>query len=311
VSKGDRVLALPSGRRTRIHSLVAFDGERENATAGDSITVTLDDEIDLSRGDVLVSELAPPIESRHVRASIVWMHREPLDPDCLYLIKHTTRTVRARVARVLHRVDIETLQPAGAGNLRLNDIAAVEVETTLPVWFDAYRVNRTMGGFILIDPISNATVAAGMIEGAVPQVTANRAQKVQERVSSAERRERFGHHPAAVWINDERLAEQVERALFSDGWLVQLISSSDCRSADLPTVARVLRRMGAIGVFSSAEPEASQEHVVRDVFGENAFFTAGGQREATAVESILSALRQWRERRPEQNSEKGKGMIYD
>ena len=295
LAQGDRVVALPSGRKTSVRSIVSFDGEREDARAGDSITVTLEDEIDLSRGDLLVSEHTAPTASRHLRAHLVWMHAEPLDLNRLYVIKHTTRTARARITDVSHRVNVDTLQLAAADTLSLNDIATVDVETTLPLLFDPYRLNRTMGSFILIDPISNATVAAGMIEsGFTPRATPE--LKTFRRISAAERRERFGHPPAAVWVNDESLAEQVERALFDEGWLVQHVSAREFGPAELVPVARLLRRLGAIVVFSSAGIGTEQKIAVQDLFGANAFFAPNDQAESSALESVVSTLREWRHR---------------
>lgn len=297
VSKGHPVIALPSGRQTRIRSIVSFDGEMQTAEAGDSITVTLEDEIDLGRGDLLVSREAPPIAARNIRANLVWMHTEPLDRNKLYLIKHTTRMARVRVTSVLHRVDIETLRPATAESLFLNDVALAQIESTTPLLFDAYRQNRTMGSFILIDPISNATVAAGMIEGAAPAARASDTGGALQRVSSLDRTQRFGHEAAALWIEDEeRLAEQVERALFDEGWLVQLVSAAEFKASELPAITRILRRSGCIAVFPASGLAAQQRRTVEEIFGSNAFFAIGRSEEAGGppVEAIVSMLRKWR-----------------
>jgi sulfate adenylyltransferase subunit 1 len=297
ISKGDPVIALPSGRETRIRSILSFDGEMQAAETGDSITVTLEDEIDLGRGDLLVSREAPPAAARTIRANLVWMHAEPLDPNKLYLIKHTTRMTRARVTGVLHRVDIETLKPAAAESLFLNDVALVEIEIATPLSFDSYRQNRTMGSFILIDPISNATVAAGMIESAAPAARASGTGRSQQRVSLLDRSERFGHEPAVVWIEDEEtLAEQVERALFDEGWLVQLVPAAEFQPSELPAVARVLQRSGCIAVFPASGLAAQQRRAVEEIFGSNAFFAVGrsGESGSHEVEAIVSLLRNWR-----------------
>lgn len=308
ISKGDSVIALPSGRQTRIRSIVSFDGERQTADAGDSITVTLEDEIDLGRGDLLVSRQGPPTASRHIRANLVWLHDEPLDRNKLYLIKHTSRMARARVTGVLHQIDVETLQPIATESLVLNDIGVVEVETTLPLLFDRYRQNRTMGSFILIDPISNATVAAGMIESAAAGERVSKTPGSRARVSSVERGQRFGHDPAAVWIEGrERLAEQLERALFDEGWLVQLVSSAEFYPSELLTVARTLLRSGAIAVFSASGLQEEQRRTIEELFGSHAFFVIEENPESgiRALEVILSGLRNWRMTR--HNSRKGLG----
>jgi sulfate adenylyltransferase large subunit len=304
---GDSVIALPSGSKTRVRSILTLDGELGRAIAGEAITVTLDDEIDLSRGDLLVSEDAPPVVSRHVRAQLVWMHAEPLDRHKLYLLKHTTRTVRARIRQVLHRVDINSLQHAPASAVSLNEITTVDLETTLPLMFDPYRVNRTMGSFILIDPISNATVAAGMIEGKVV-ASASTTTATQSRVFISERQERFGHRAGAVWIeNQPLLAEELERVLFGEGWLVQLISSTDFLSSELSTVARALRLSGAIAVFAVAGTEDEQRKAFEELFGSDAFFTVDARAESTqSLDELLFALRKWRRgRRTDATDAKG------
>ena len=131
------------------------------------MNVTLEDEIDISRGDVLVDDAQRPFIGSEFQATLVWMHADPLDLHKIYLLKHTTRTVRARIKQVRHRIDVNTLEKSPATSLDMNDIAEVDIKTTLPLFFDPYRVNRTMGSFIIIDQHTNATVAAGIIERAV------------------------------------------------------------------------------------------------------------------------------------------------
>ena len=298
VANGDPIVALPSGRRTRIRSIVSFDGERDSAIAGESITVTLEDEIDLSRGDLLVSAHALPSVSRHLRAHLVWMQAEPLDRSRLYLIKHTTRIARARVVDVLHRVDVNSLEFANADTLSLNDIASVELETTVPLLFDLYRRNRTMGSLILIDPISNATVAAGMIESGLASGTAPRGHGVRGHVSADDRRERLGHAPAAVWVDDEPLAIQLERLLFDEGWFVQHVPSPEFLPAELYAVASILRNAGAVAVFSGRKEQNPQKRDIADLFGAKAFFTGH------STEPILLALREWRAKYKADNTER-------
>ena len=145
-------------------SLVSFDEELEEAGPGTSVNVTLEDEIDVSRGDVLVGEEDRPSTGTEFEATVVWMHPDPLDLHKIYMLKHTTRTVRARVKQVRNRIDVNTLEKSAATSLDMNDIAEVDIKTTLPLFFDPYRVNRTMGSFIIIDQHTNATVAAGIIE---------------------------------------------------------------------------------------------------------------------------------------------------
>jgi bifunctional enzyme CysN/CysC/sulfate adenylyltransferase subunit 1 len=161
---GQTVRALPSGRATRVSSIVTYDRELMSAQAQQSVTVTLEDEIDLSRGEMLVdAEAETPAQSNTFRATLVWMSEQPLLAGQSYLLKHTTRVVRAKVRSIRHRVDVVTADPHPASSLQMNDIAEAEFETNLPLFFDSYQDNRPLGSFILIDPTTNATVAAGMI----------------------------------------------------------------------------------------------------------------------------------------------------
>ena len=168
---GQNVRALPSGRTTRISNIVSYDGELQSARSPQSVTVTLEDEIDLSRGEMLIAEdRDQPTTSTTLRAHLVWMHEQPLTVGRSYLLKHTTRTVRATVRALRHRVDIVTAENQPAETLVMNDIAEVELETGLPLFFDPYAENRAMGSLILIDLITNSTVAAGMIVSAAEEL---------------------------------------------------------------------------------------------------------------------------------------------
>ncbi|HUS06330.1 MAG TPA: sulfate adenylyltransferase subunit CysN, partial [Bryobacteraceae bacterium] len=163
IRPGDPVMVLPSGRTSKVKSIVAFDGDLAEAHPPMSVTVCLEDEIDISRGDMLVSPSRMPHVSRRLESMIVWMHADPMQVDKPYLLKHTTQQVRATVTAVLNRIDIHTLAKDEAAELQLNEIGSVALETHKPLFFDAYKENRATGSFILIDPVTNATVAAGMI----------------------------------------------------------------------------------------------------------------------------------------------------
>ncbi len=290
---GMTLIALPSGAVARIRSMVGYAGERDEARAGESTTITLDREIDLSRGDLLVSEDRRPFVSRSLRAQLVWMYDARLDPGKHYLLKHTTRWVRARVSRVLHRVNFESLQHVPAEAIEMNDIVSAELETTLPLFFDLYRQNQTTGSFILVDPVSNATVAAGMIESALDRPTMRAGA-----VTSEERRRRFGHAPAAIWISGgEPLAEQLERELFDEGWHVQLVSSSHFSSPEFRTAATVLQRSGAIAILSAPDRDSSHRDAIRNLFDPHSFFVLDEDSRPNdeARSKLLAALRSWRD----------------
>jgi bifunctional enzyme CysN/CysC/sulfate adenylyltransferase subunit 1 len=165
---GDRVMALPSRRETTVKRIVTYDGDLAAASYPQSVTVELEDEIDLSRGEMLVEADADdtlPDVSNRFRAMVVWMHEEPLVVGRTYFAKHTTRTVRATVRAIHHRVDVNNLDEAASDAIAMNEIAEVEFETNLPLFFDSYSACRWTGSLILIDALSNATVGAAMIVG--------------------------------------------------------------------------------------------------------------------------------------------------
>ena len=165
VRPGDEILALPSGRRTRVERVVTYDGDLDAAHAPLSVTLTLADEIDISRGD-MVAGGAPPVSARAVEATIVWFDGKPLDPAGHYLIKHTAQIVPARVDEVEYRVNVNTLHAEPVLTLSMNEVGVVRISTARPLFFDPYRENRGTGAFILIDRQTNATAAVGMIVSA-------------------------------------------------------------------------------------------------------------------------------------------------
>ena len=163
VRPGDEILALPSGRRTRVRSINTWEGDLALAHAPQSVVLTLEDEVDLSRGEMIAAVAAPPHKTTRFNATIVWMQNKPLEPGATYLLKHTTQTVRAQVAEIRSRIDVVNLAEGEAEQLGLNDIGEIVLETSRPILADLYRDNRTTGSFILIDAASNATAGAGMI----------------------------------------------------------------------------------------------------------------------------------------------------
>jgi sulfate adenylyltransferase large subunit len=218
IRRGDPVTVLPSGRASRVKSIVTWDGELEEAFAPMSVTVCLEDEIDISRGDMLAPVSNPPHSGRRFETSVVWMNEKPLEPHRPYLLKHTTQMVQARVREIRYRVDINTLGHQRASQLLLNEIGVVSVEAQRPVFFDTYRHNRATGGFILIDPITNETVGAGMIIG--PDTW-----RPSGPVTPAERVARIGHRPFVVRLvnTDLETARRIERQLFDQGYVVHVI----------------------------------------------------------------------------------------
>jgi sulfate adenylyltransferase large subunit len=165
--KGDEVVVLPAGLRTRVKTLDSFDGELPEAFPPQSVTVLLEDDVDVSRGDMLVGASDQPQTARRLEATVCWMTDQPLTARGRYIVRHTTREVRAIVAEISHRTDVHTLEPVpGANTLELNDIGAVTLRLSAPLVVDDYRRNRQTGSFILVDDATNATVGAGMITAA-------------------------------------------------------------------------------------------------------------------------------------------------
>ncbi len=165
LSPGDEVVVLPSGRHTRVAAIDSYEGALETAFAPMSVTVRLEDDIDVSRGDMICAAVDPPEALRALTADVCWMTDAPLKPGGRYAVKHTTRTARAVVEAVEHKVDVHTLEPGPAEELGLNDIGRVRLRTSVALVADPYARNRTTGSFILIDEASNDTVGAGMVLG--------------------------------------------------------------------------------------------------------------------------------------------------
>jgi sulfate adenylyltransferase subunit 1 len=230
IREGDVVTALPSGRQSRVQSIVTYDGPIPQAFSPMSVTLKLEDEIDLSRGDMLVSPHDPPHVSRRFAAMLVWMHEQPLEIGRIYLIKQCARQVRGRVTTIRHRVNIGTMNPEVSEQLHMNDIAAVELETNTPLFFDSYGQNRITGSFILIDSLTNATLGAGMIREDLAdddKLSRQQTSDSEGPVTAPERYRRHGHFPALIVVSaGVALARRLERALFEAGFEVMLVEKS-------------------------------------------------------------------------------------
>ena len=163
IAAGDEITILPSGRTTKVKEIVTYDGNLQRACAPQSVTLTLTDEIDISRGDMFVKSAAMPQVSKEFEAMLCWLSESPLDLNRKYIIKHTTRVVKCVFARLEYRVDVNTLEQHSSATLNMNDIARVAMKVQQPLVFDSYTKNRFTGSFIVIDEATNNTVAAGMI----------------------------------------------------------------------------------------------------------------------------------------------------
>jgi sulfate adenylyltransferase large subunit len=167
VAVGDPVAIYPSGRTSRVASIVTYDGELDSAEAGQAVTLTLANELDISRGDLIANPGDPPLLSNTIEATLVWFDESPAKLNKRYRIKHTTRMEWAEIKELRHRINIHSLEHEPANAIEMNEIAVVHIETARVLSFDPYTRNRATGSFILIDPVTNATAAAGMISTAV------------------------------------------------------------------------------------------------------------------------------------------------
>ncbi len=210
ISVGDEVAALPSGRKSRVKSIVTYDGNLQRAYAGQAVTITLEDEIDISRGDTLVHSNKLPTVARDIEAMLVWMADAAAAPGKPYLIKQTTRVTQAELIDIKHAVDVNTLEQRPTDELKLNEVGRVQLRLAQPLVFDAYSSNRVTGAFILIDRLTNNTVGAGMIVG--------RSEKVILRghVTSREREARYGQSGHIIAAPAAAI-DAIERQLFDAG----------------------------------------------------------------------------------------------
>ncbi len=271
VEPGDRVVALPSRQKTRVRSIVTFDGELPRAVTGSSVTLQLEDELDLSRGDVLVSEDNLPHTARRFIANVVWLHDTPLDLRKRFIFRQSTDELRVHAKRIQSRLDVNTMERHPATQLGLNDIGTVEFEAARKFSFDLYAENRSSGSFILIDPLTNATVGAGMItenlteaETAAKENAADKYRRALSKIAVAnvsrgippvavsERSHRFGHRPAAIWLGTwHSLAAPLERALFEAGYQVMVLDDAHSTREWNEALIRGLYSAGLIALYTT------------------------------------------------------------
>jgi sulfate adenylyltransferase subunit 1 len=227
---GDRISVLPSGRSATIERIVTWDGDLQEAYAPMSVTLVLDHEVDVSRGDLIVSADAPVTTSNRIKTALVWMDQRPLDTNRRYFAKHASHTSPAFVSSIAHRTNIATLTHEPAQTLEMNSIGVVTLSLLRPIAFDRYAENRSTGSFILIDPETNHTVAAGMIISAVDE------SDFSERgnddpwgpVTAGERQARWGHRGGILELAlPAALVDSIERSLFSAGVVSIRIPAED------------------------------------------------------------------------------------
>ncbi len=304
VKVGDEVMVLPSRKTSRVKSIEMYEGQIQEAFAPQATTLTLEDEIDVSRGDTIVNVGNVPRVAQRFDAMVVWMDEEPMVPGKQYLMKQTNKISPGQISTLRYRVDVNTLHRNDAPTLALNEIGRCEISTNEPFVFDPYQKNRATGSFIVIDRLSNRTVAAGMILDRltgddtdalweVDQVEATRAGQAGN-VSAEERFNRFGQKPCTVLITGlsgsgkSTTAFGLERRLFSEGRAVTVLDGFDMRhgiskglgftapdrSENLRRsveVAKLINEAGLICIAAFAAPEDAVRKKAAKVVGEDRF----------------------------------------
>lgn len=303
IRKGDEVMALPSRKTSKVESIVTFDGELEEAFAPLSVTLTLEDEIDVSRGDMLVRPDNVPKMADTFDATIVWMSDEPLVPGKQYAIKQGAKNVAGSVSTLRYKIDVNTLHRDDAPALQLNEIGRCQLKLNQPVVFDGYRNNKGTGAFIVIDRISNVTVGAGMIlqrTAGEPadhwddEADTNLSTELSA-VTAEQREARFGQKPATILITGlagagkSPLAYALERRLFDLGRAACVLDGQNMRqgiSRDLgftaadrsenlrraSEVARLMNNSGLICIGSFVAPSEEVRQKAADLIGRDQFF---------------------------------------
>ncbi|KRW58456.1 sulfate adenylyltransferase subunit CysN [Pseudomonas sp. TTU2014-080ASC] len=295
VRKGDEVVTLPSGKGSKVKSIVTYEGELEQAGPGQAITITLEDEIDVSRGDMLVHADNRPQIADNFEAMLVWMSEEPMLPGKKYDFKRATSYVPGSVGSIEHRVDVNTLEKGAASSLQLNEIGKVRIALDAPIALDGYEQNRTTGSFIVIDRLTNGTVGAGMIIAA-PQAQGGSQHGKAAHVSTEERANRFGQKPATVLFSGlsgagkSTLAYAVERKLFDAGRAVYVLDGQNLRhdlNKGLPQdragrtenwrraahVARQFNEAGIITLAAFVAPDAEGREQAKTLIGNDRLIT--------------------------------------
>ncbi|MEO8628811.1 MAG: sulfate adenylyltransferase subunit CysN [Betaproteobacteria bacterium] len=293
VRPGDLVRVYPSGRETRVARVVAMDGDLHEARAGQSITVTLTDNIDISRGDIIAHADAPPGVADQFEATVIWMGEQPMLGGRPYVIKIGTRTAVATPAAPKYRIDVNTLEHLSARRLCMNEIGVCNLSVDRPIAFDAYRDNREMGGFILIDRLTNETVGAGLLHFAL-----RRADNIQMQALDVDRQARamsMGQKPCIIWLTGlsgagkSTIANLLEKRLFAAGKHTYLIDGDNIRhglnrdlgftDADrvenvrrVAEVARLMMDAGLVAIVALISPFRSERRLARSLVEAGEFF---------------------------------------
>ncbi len=301
VHKGDEIMVLPSKKKSVVKEIVTYDGNPDYAFPPQSVTITLEDEIDVSRGDMIVHPNNMPKVERQFEAMMVWMDEDKMNPSTQFFIKQGSQTTKARIDKIRHKVDVNTLEKESADTFELNEIGRVVVTAVKPLFFDTYKKNRQTGSFILIDPITHNTCAVGMIIDKVHHENMPSkifdAEKITNGIgliSEQEFKNAYNQKAATVWITGlhgsgkNNLAYMLQRQLFDSGAVVMLLEGKSTRmglskeldyspadrAEHLRRVAhtcRLLNMQGIIVIASFVSPDESIRNQVGEIIGEDNF----------------------------------------
>ena len=292
VRPGDKIVVAASGRQSAVARIVTYDGDLDEARAGDAVTLTLDDEIDIARGDIIVEPTARPEVADQFAAHLLWMAEEPLLPGRNYLMRIGTQYAPCKVTALKHKVDVDTLEHLAGRTLALNEIGFCNFSTSVQIAFDPYEENRETGAFILIDRYTNATVGAGMISFGLRR--ASNIHTHAHLVSRAERERLNGHRPAVLWFTGlsgsgkSTIANLVERQLYERGVRTFLLDGDNVRhglnrdlgfaDADrvenvrrVGEVAKLFTEAGMVVLCSFISPFQAERRMVRELLPEGDF----------------------------------------
>ncbi len=292
IKVGDRVKALPSAQESTVKSIVTFDGDLDEAVAGEAITLTLTDEIDISRGDIIAGKDNPPEVADQFEAKIIWMHDEPMLPGRPYLFKTANKTIPGLITDLKHKVNVNTMEQTAAKNLALNEIGICNIGLDSRIAFDAYGDNRDTGAFIIIDRISNTTVGVGMIDFALRRASNIHWQALD--VDKAARAEMKLQKPAMLWFTGlsgsgkSTIANIVEKRLFARGRHTYILDGDNVRhglnqdlgftDADrvenirrVGEVAKLMVDSGLMVMTSFISPFRAERRMVNDLMEDGEF----------------------------------------
>jgi len=311
IRPGEEVMVLPSRLTSKVKEVVTYDGNVDEVFPGDSATLTIEDEIDISRGDMIVRKNNVPNIGSHFEAYLCWMNENKLEKNRQYILMHTTRTVQVFIEDVIYRMNVDAISRESADELELNEIGRVKLKTSQPLYFDPYQLNQRTGSFIIIDPASNVTVGAGMIRAGSTETEDVKDRDEHEdkapggeispdvtwepwNISREEREERNGHKAAVLWLTGisgagkSTIAKQLEKKLWEEGKQTILLDGDQIRHglcgdlgfspADrkenirrVGEVARLFHEHGNVVICTFVSPYTSDRQRVRKLFPEGNF----------------------------------------